>query len=432
MKIWVDVYEYGIPHELNGGGGSLTRENNGVTDFDGKLAVTLGTENEFSYRFTVINSASRASWGSVEYPDVSLGNDLGRASGAIDEPVEIADGKEIVLYRSISDNGNGVAIFDAQQYVDGGLDFSAYPVVVLVKCMFTSDETLVGVPNGNSVATAYTNNDYGFSIAFPDSWADKASIEYQNDEFGERFKISSPQMNVGTVARIYVYAKSIDWESNAKAKDEPYKYLGENSEYVFVRVLATDLPVAPNDEDASELFMLMQDDILAGNYTFTAFEPSESSNPHTPRTATNTQYEAFYNLIQWLYNYDSGLNNPLNYIAVDMTNVPESDREPLKELLGGFAESLDATLLLDTFDGLVASGYIAKISIDGSNNSNSRFYSFEEGVLFEFSDVYFGENELTAHAQKYRTSLGAVMVDFTVTFEDGEWIVQEPESIAMA
>jgi beta-lactamase regulating signal transducer with metallopeptidase domain len=136
------------------------------------------------------------------------------------------------------------------------------------------DELLGEKQSGMNLNASYTNPDYGFSIAFPDSWTDKASIEYQNDNFGERFEISSPQMNIGPVAYIDVYAKSVDWEANVKAQDVPYKYLGENSEYVFVRVLTTDLPLDPNDEDASELFMLMQDDILAGNYTFTAVEPS--------------------------------------------------------------------------------------------------------------------------------------------------------------
>jgi hypothetical protein len=148
MNVWVEVYEYGVLHEQSSGG-SATQINDESSGFAGKLAIQLDADDQFSYKITILSGASRASWDSVEYPDVSLSIGNGRAFGAIDEPVTITDGKEIVLYRSLADAGNGVAIFDAQEYADGGRDISSYPVVVLIKCMFSSDETAIGAPAGH-------------------------------------------------------------------------------------------------------------------------------------------------------------------------------------------------------------------------------------------------------------------------------------------
>jgi beta-lactamase regulating signal transducer with metallopeptidase domain len=121
---------------------------------------------------------------------------------------------------------------------------------------------------------SYLNSEYGFQISFPDSWDDKYSLEYKNDDWGERFAISSPQTNVGTVADIYVFGKGLKWEEAMAARDVPYKFLGDNDEYVFILEIATDLPISPYDDGASNMFQLMSDDMYEENYTFIAFPPS--------------------------------------------------------------------------------------------------------------------------------------------------------------
>jgi hypothetical protein len=122
---------------------------------------------------------------------------------------------------------------------------------------------------------SYSNDEYGFAIAFTADWANAAAVAPIENAPGE-FGISAPNVGdsgIGVAARIKTYPKA-SWEEDAKAVDERYRHIGEYGEYAFVLFIASDFPVDANDIEARELFAQMQDDLWAGEFEFLTYEPS--------------------------------------------------------------------------------------------------------------------------------------------------------------
>ncbi len=146
----------------------------------------------------------------------------------------------------------------------------------------------------------------------------------------------------------------------------------------------------------------------------------------TVRTAENTKHEAYFNVVKYLYENDTGLNYGIKYIAMDMANVTDAERVPLEALISEWAKSLDCELLLGTYESLVKEGYIDDMPPNGEGGG------FKEGLLFSFSEVTYESGVFKISATKYRGPLGAAGAEFTVNFTDGEWVVEEPEMMWVA
>jgi hypothetical protein len=147
-------------------------------------------------------------------------------SGIIDNRIIVYDYKNRTIYE-LSDRFNYdyilsmqsqklIAVKNPLDSINGGKPNYCSLSIKDGKLILTEIEEFAG---DESTAT-YTSPDYGFSIAFPDSWADKVSIVYQKDEYGERFEIYSPITNVDPAAYIDVHDKSTLRMSGAKEADK--------------------------------------------------------------------------------------------------------------------------------------------------------------------------------------------------------------------
>jgi len=141
------------------------------------------------------------------------------------------------------------------------------------------------------------------------------------------------------------------------------------------------------------------------------------------RSAESTLHEAFYHVFQAIYEFDAGINSEIKYIAVDITEVFENEREPLLASLQSWSASNGYELLVDTYEGLAASGLI----VPPPDRAG-----FMEGLLFSFYDASFDGETLTVQGMKYRGPLAAVAAMFTARFVDSGWIVEEPDGWMMA
>jgi hypothetical protein len=154
----------------------------------------------------------------------------------------------------------------------------------------------------------------------------------------------------------------------------------------------------------------------------TTHEPDFTPEPE-PRTAENTLHEAFYNAFSDLFYFDYALNHEIKYVAVDLSNVFDSVREQLTALIQASAEKYGTELIVATFDELVEQGFI---------NLPPDKDGFRDGLHFAFSNAVLDGETLMVEVSKYRGPLGAVWIEYTVRFENGEWIVEPPTLVAVA
>jgi hypothetical protein len=147
--------------------------------------------------------------------------------------------------------------------------------------------------------------------------------------------------------------------------------------------------------------------------------------PETPPPAEAKLADALFEIVLTLYEMDSGLNFGIRYVAFDPAGVPEEALAPLTERLRSWAEGLGCELLTDSYQSVVQAGYIGDLNAgDGSG--------FREGIRFTFRDVAQSEDSVTAFVTKYRGPLGAIGGGFTARFQDGAWLVSEPNPILVS
>ena len=138
-----------------------------------------------------------------------------------------------------------------------------------------------------------------------------------------------------------------------------------------------------------------------------------------PSTADTTLFQAYFAVIQKLYEMDTGLNNAIKYVAVDITGIQESERVSFQKLFDLWSVSLDCKPLSMTSEELMQAGLLSATG-------------FHEGLLFTFENASFDGETLTVGATKYRGPLGAASADFTVRFNNGAWTVHESDMVYMA
>lgn len=111
----------------------------------------------------------------------------------------------------------------------------------------------------------YTNDEYGFSIEFPESWNDE--FEVVPYEYG--LVITSEVNDIETLAYIHKYPIK-EWQDLNYGLDIPVQsqVLGENSEVIFVLIYPGDVNYNIEDEDSVRRNEEMTTDLMEENFTF--------------------------------------------------------------------------------------------------------------------------------------------------------------------
>jgi hypothetical protein len=96
-------------------------------------------------------------------------------------------------------------------------------------------------------STTYVNDEYGFSIAFPESW----SGEFEITPYDYGLIISSEVNDITTLAYIQKYTTQ-EWEELNYGDDipVPYQILEENIEAVFVLIYPGDVNYNTENENS--------------------------------------------------------------------------------------------------------------------------------------------------------------------------------------
>ncbi|MDR1736565.1 MAG: M56 family metallopeptidase [Oscillospiraceae bacterium] len=239
------------------------------------------------------------------------------------------------------------------------------------------------------------------------SWADRIWKVLRADVGGEERDLEA-EREAGGVEAIYKRYRHVRFYvilNEEKSYEIPAN--GELEYYYDCYEFSFDITEGAPLE--SEMLALIRDEIAAKGFDTEQIKSAESM-----------LYEGFYKVILALY--DMNGTSGSKYIAVDMTGVPESARKPLEEAVGAWAETLGRELLVDTYDGLVASGYIVPAT-DGYWG-----VGFDGGALYSFENAALEGNTLTVTAGKYSSPLAATGADFTVRYDgDGNWVLEQPE-----
>jgi hypothetical protein len=139
--------------------------------------------------------------------------------------------------------------------------------------------------------------------------------------------------------------------------------------------------------------------------------PLDADDPD-PIPGKKIPSDPYIAVFQDLYDSDPGLNDALKYIAVDLT-LAQYDTANFLTWMRSYCAVNGLTLLENTYDELVASGLIV---LEGGS-----FPVFTDGILISFDDKSVTDTKLVTAAQKYRTGLGAIGAEYTVT-RDENWI----------
>lgn len=111
---------------------------------------------------------------------------------------------------------------------------------------------------------------------------------------------------------------------------------------------------------------------------------------------------------------DPGLNNGMEYIAVDITNINDLAEKDKEEILSTIQKEYKVDVMIATFEELKEKGLY--------NPDTGELY----GVLLKLDKVDFKfNNQVFFEASKYRSGLGAIGVEGTIHFDEGEWEIKE-------
>lgn len=122
----------------------------------------------------------------------------------------------------------------------------------------------------------------------------------------------------------------------------------------------------------------------------------------------------YFGVIKDLYEEEHGLNDNVEVIAVDLSNVENLSEDGKTVLLEKVAEEYSAESREASYQELVSEGAIS---------NPEEFPSFDNGLLFSFTDFEATGDTIKFDAEKWRTALGAYFfVDCTAEKgDDGTW-----------
>lgn len=114
-------------------------------------------------------------------------------------------------------------------------------------------------------SSLYLNDEYGFSIEFPESW--RGEFEINPYDYG--LIISSEINDITTLAYIHKYT-SQEWEDINYGADipVPYQILGENAEAIYALIYPGDVNYDIEKENSVKKYKKMITDLEEENFTF--------------------------------------------------------------------------------------------------------------------------------------------------------------------
>ena len=138
---------------------------------------------------------------------------------------------------------------------------------------------------------------------------------------------------------------------------------------------------------------------------------SACSNGENPKEHLAEIYSVALNSIM---KEDPGLNDGMEYIAIDMTNLNDLDEKDKEEILSTIKKEYKVDVMIATYEELKEKGL--------SNPDTGELY----GVLLKLDKVDFKiNNQIFFEASKYRSGLGAIGVEGIIHFNEGEWEIKE-------
>ena len=114
-------------------------------------------------------------------------------------------------------------------------------------------------------SSLYVNDEYGFSIEFPESW----SGEFEVNPYDYGLIISSETNDIATLAYIHKYT-SQEWQDMNYGADipVPYQILEENTGAIFALIYPGDVNYDIGNENSVKKYKEMITDLEEENFTF--------------------------------------------------------------------------------------------------------------------------------------------------------------------
>ncbi len=114
-------------------------------------------------------------------------------------------------------------------------------------------------------SATYINDEYGFSMEFPESW----DGEFEINPYDYGLIISSEINDITTLAYIHKYTVQ-EWEQLNYGKDipVPYQILEENTEEIFALIYPGDVNYDLENEKSVKRYEEMIKDLQEENFTF--------------------------------------------------------------------------------------------------------------------------------------------------------------------
>ena len=159
------------------------------------------------------------------------------------------------------------------------------------------------------------------------------------------------------------------------------------------------------------------------------FSVGSLGTPENPGGSTYDLCGFYLQVLDDLWEVDSGLNGGITYLSVDLSQAPGNLTDGEKAAVARiFAEAHNAQPLTLTYEELEAQGYLTEEAIPGSDEGQT-YCHWEDGLLFsitpheEEAGTAYSLPVLRFDAQKWRTPLGAYYFhDCTAVWpEMGTW-----------
>ena len=132
LEVWVEVYQNGAIVDRPAGVGT---HSDTAEKLSGHLAISINrNDTNYQWLLSVIENGGKLSH--IATTEAPADSGLARAFGPITEPVEIEDGKEIVLYSSVFSGNDFLVFYDGVSLQERPELINEYPYVYLVKIMF--------------------------------------------------------------------------------------------------------------------------------------------------------------------------------------------------------------------------------------------------------------------------------------------------------
>jgi hypothetical protein len=131
VELWVETYKNGElidrPAEVN-----IFSDNE--KSWAGQFAIVINRNPYYQWTLSIIENGGRYSH--VSTKEITVEPAAARSCGPIDAPVQIVDGEETIIYRSLFSMGS-IRAYDCQTLQERPELLDDYPYSHLIKCKFT-------------------------------------------------------------------------------------------------------------------------------------------------------------------------------------------------------------------------------------------------------------------------------------------------------